>query len=86
MADFGLVGPIAQLLLGGFFAAVGSILGFIVSKHPLLVQIRQAAKGVALFATWLPALGKGASVHGREGVLAECAGALIVETRRYSCQ
>jgi O-antigen/teichoic acid export membrane protein len=58
MAEVGWIGPIAQLLLGGFFAAVGWILGLIVSKHPLLVQMRQAAKGIALAAPWLPVLGQ----------------------------
>jgi hypothetical protein len=29
-----------------------------VSKHPLLVQMRQAAKGIALAAPWLPVLGQ----------------------------
>jgi len=58
MAEFGWVGPIAQLLLGGFFAALGWILGLIVSKHPLLVQMHQAAKGIALAAPWLPVLGQ----------------------------
>ena len=65
MAEFGLVGPIAQLLLGGFFAAVGWILGLIVSKHPLLVQMRQAAKGIAVAAPWLPVLGQWGAVWER---------------------
>ena len=61
MAEVGWIGPIAQLLLGSLFAAVGWILGLIVSKHPLLVQMRQAAKGMALVAPWLPVLGQWAS-------------------------
>ena len=62
IAEFGSIGPILQVLLGGLFATTGWILGLIVSKHPLLNQIRTAAGGITAAAPWLSVFGQTAIV------------------------
>jgi O-antigen/teichoic acid export membrane protein len=48
--------PLTGLIVAGIFAAAGWLIGLIAVKHPLLLQIRSAAKGVSGFAAMFPAL------------------------------
>jgi len=50
-------GPVSELVLPGVSAVVGWWGGVVITKHPLLAQIRLAARGMALVAPRFPFLG-----------------------------
>jgi O-antigen/teichoic acid export membrane protein len=47
ITKFSLAGPILGLLLGSIFSTIGWGLGLVMTKHPLLGQMRLAANGIA---------------------------------------
>jgi O-antigen/teichoic acid export membrane protein len=51
ITDLGFIGQLSGLLLAGILAAAGWWLGLVMTKHPLLVQMRSAAGGIAFAAS-----------------------------------
>jgi O-antigen/teichoic acid export membrane protein len=62
IAEFNSAGPTSSLLLGGIFAIASWGLGLVVTKHPLLNQMRSAARGIAFTSLRFPFLGQRATV------------------------
>ena len=56
--EFSSAGPIVGLFLAGIFAAAAWWLGLVMTKHPLLAQIRLAASSIASHAE-ISRLGRG---------------------------
>jgi O-antigen/teichoic acid export membrane protein len=54
VSEYGVAGPILEVLLGGAFAAAGWSLGLVITRHPLLTQLRLAASGIAFVAPRVP--------------------------------
>jgi O-antigen/teichoic acid export membrane protein len=61
IAEFSLGQPLSTLLLGGIFATTGWGLGLVMTKHPLLAQMRSAASGIAAAAPRFPFVGQWAA-------------------------
>jgi O-antigen/teichoic acid export membrane protein len=60
--EFSSAGPIVGLFLAGASAAAGWGLGLVMTKHPLLAQIRLAASGIVVAARGIRVLGLGQAV------------------------
>jgi O-antigen/teichoic acid export membrane protein len=61
IAEFGLGQQLSTLVLGGILATTGWGVGLIVTKHPLLAQMRSAASGIAAAAPRFPLVGQWAA-------------------------
>jgi O-antigen/teichoic acid export membrane protein len=62
IVELGSIGPILGLLSAGVSAAAGWWLGLVITKHPLLAQMRLAASGIAIAAPRFPVFGRGEAV------------------------
>jgi O-antigen/teichoic acid export membrane protein len=62
----GSFGAVVELFSGVIFAAAGWWLGLVMTKHPLLIQVRSAATNIAIGATSFSALPHRRNVHAGE--------------------
>lgn len=61
--EFSSAGPIVGLFSAGVSAAAAWWLGLVMTKHPLLAQIRLAASGIAFAVPRFPVLGRGQTIR-----------------------